>query len=379
MQGGTLLQLRNLINRRNISADISGKFNQALDFFELVVVAHVLAASMHFFGMSNVSDKPSKNALPVGSPFHQWPFLKNAIGKIVDRYVIVAEMANSSATLMPVRTEDSNPHVTRIITEHSYATGQHHPPQPKKRKLPQWLQETEDEPVISHSVQKSAPDGIYNYACAVLNDGLLLLELRDAIHEGDGIRVLRCWKFMLLYWRYGGHTKYALEALYLLGAVNATATPRIAYELTWCRFVNTCGGAGNNIPVDLYMEHLNRTLKDYLHGLGANVSEATIVQASESLKCLHDISAQFDRACNIAPESLHHGQHSFGKDLDLVLKELVAESRVFDYVPGRTHRTFVSIKPHITSHIDTDKLIKWIQSHQKKIASTIQLRHILHQ
>lgn len=48
--------------------------------------------------------------------------------------------------------------------------------------------------------QPTAPDGIG------LNDRLLLIEIRDAIREGDGIRVLRCWKF---YWR---HTKYCLEA-----------------------------------------------------------------------------------------------------------------------------------------------------------------------
>ena len=59
MEGGTLLQLRNLINRRNISSDISGKFNAAIDFFELVLTAHVLAAAMHYFGMSTLEEAPS--------------------------------------------------------------------------------------------------------------------------------------------------------------------------------------------------------------------------------------------------------------------------------------------------------------------------------
>lgn len=30
------------------------------------------------------------------------------------------------------------------------------------------------------------------------------------------------------------------------------------------RFINVSGAAGNNIPTDLLMEHLNKTLKDYL-------------------------------------------------------------------------------------------------------------------
>lgn len=58
-------------------------------------------------------------------------------------------------------------------------------------------------------------DGVFNYASAVLNEGLLLLELRDAIHEGDGPRIIPCWKFMLLHWRHAGHSKYAHEVVHL--------------------------------------------------------------------------------------------------------------------------------------------------------------------
>lgn len=123
------------------------------------------------------------------------------------------------------------------------------------RLLPQWLQASRDEPTATQSIHKKAPDGVYNYASAILNDGLLLLEVRDAIHEGDGPRLLRCWKLMMLYWRHGGHTKYALEAEHLLGAVHATATPRIANELTWCRFVINRGGVGNNIVYGASQPH----------------------------------------------------------------------------------------------------------------------------
>ena len=38
----------------------------------------------------------------------------------------------------------------------------------------------------------SQQDGVLAYACTVLCDGLLLLELRNAIHLGDGPRILCC-------------------------------------------------------------------------------------------------------------------------------------------------------------------------------------------
>ena len=82
---------------------------------------------------------------------------------------------------------------------------------------------------------------------------------------------------MLLHWKHAGHTKYAYEKIELISSIKAAASPRIAHELLWCRVVNTQGGAGKNIPVDLFLEHLNRTS---VRSTGPNVSPSTIVQAS---------------------------------------------------------------------------------------------------
>ena len=121
---------------------------------------------------------------------------------------------------------------------------------------------------------------------------------------------------------YAGHTKYSLELIYLLGPVKATATPRLAHEITWCRFVNSRGGRGNNISVDLFMEHLKRTLNNYLLGLGANVSESTSIQISRSLRKLMAVTAHFDSVCGIDKESIYHTCKDASKDLQLVVDEL---------------------------------------------------------
>ena len=169
----------------------------------------------------------------------------------------------------------------------------------KKRKLPAWLVDR----AASLSVQE-----MYRIVCSsirVLSSMMACYCLNiDSLHFAAGPRVTRCWKFMLLHWRYAKHAKYSLEALHLLAAINATATERIAHELTWCRFINTRGVPGGNMPVDLYMEHLNRTLKDYLKGLGANVSEATITQTSKSLRNLMELTSHLDSIRDIHPESI---------------------------------------------------------------------------
>ena len=323
-QEGTLLQLRNLINRRNVRGDTSGRFNETIDFFQLVVECHILAAAMHFFSMQSLDDVPSTNALPDmdrKKSDEKWAILKERITELVNRYVLVDKVANinslsKSGDQTPAHAahhQQLNPHATRIAAEHCYTLSHHVDAgssstnaEKPKRQFPSSFRKIADEEVTPYEVQKYSPDGVFNYASAVLNDGLLLLELRDAIHEGDGPRIIRCWKFMLLHWRHAGHTKYAHVVIQLVSAIQATAPPRIAHELVWCRIVNTRGGAGNNIPADLYFEHLNRTLKDYLNGIGPNISSNAIVQTSKSLRCLLDVTANFDRICNIGQTSIHH-------------------------------------------------------------------------
>ena len=80
------------------------------------------------------------------------------------------------------------------------------------------------------------------------------------------------------------------------------------------------------------MEHLNRTLKDHLLGLGANVSESTIIQISRSLRKLMAVTAHFDSACGIYKESIYHTCKDASKDLQLVVDEL-QKSEVFDHIP----------------------------------------------
>lgn len=376
LEGGTLFQLRNLINQRNIKQDISGKFNEATDFFELVVTAYIVAAALHFFGMKSVTDIPTKNSpcVPSDRTTDLWAILQASSEKIVDRYVVVHESCPINTTTSPKETTQ-NPHVTRVTAEHSYCRNSvSQTPTKRKRRLPQWLRSHEQ---TSTAPVEGAPDGVFNYSSAVLNDGLLLLELRDAIREGDGIRVLRCWKFMLLYWRYGNHTKYCLEAFHLLASVNATATPRIAHEIIWCRFVNSRGGSGKNIPVDLFMEHLNRTVKDYLLGLGANISEKSIIQTSKSLRSLMDVTTQFDSVTGIHSKSIYHTSKDSSKDFEAILEELQT-SQVFEYIPGRFHKTFKEINPHVSAHINTDRLFSWMRKHQKKIPDSVNLKNLLH-
>ena len=60
-------------------------------------------------------------------------------------------------------------------------------------------------------------DDMYNYQKSLVEIGMLIMNIQDAISEGDGGRVVRCWKFLLIYLKHdNGSQKYSLEVLYTL-------------------------------------------------------------------------------------------------------------------------------------------------------------------
>ena len=54
------------------------------------------------------------------------------------------------------------------------------------RRLSQTIRLCTDYPAASRDALEISLDKVLDYACTVLSDGLLLLEFRDATHEGNG-------------------------------------------------------------------------------------------------------------------------------------------------------------------------------------------------
>eukprot|EP00731_Ephydatia_muelleri_P005645 Em0002g1821a len=56
MDTGTLFQLRNVINRRNVITDISKDLTACEEFMQLATIAHVMSAAIHIAGVTNISE-----------------------------------------------------------------------------------------------------------------------------------------------------------------------------------------------------------------------------------------------------------------------------------------------------------------------------------
>lgn len=116
--------------------------------------------------------------------------------------------------------------------------------------------------------------------------GALMQEFRDGWREGDGQRVIRCWKLFMLHFKASGATKYALKALWLQFQLKP-CHPNLAHQIIWHRFVNTHGGPGHNIPCDLYNEHVNKLIKQRIQNMGSNLTEQSLQRAVQSSSSLN--------------------------------------------------------------------------------------------
>lgn len=128
--------------------------------------------------------------------------------------------------------------------------------------------------------------------------------------------------------------------------------------------MNIRGGPGNIIPVDVHNEHLNHALETAGDGMGTNVAKNTILLCGKSLNGIMQMANNFDLESEVHPVSTQHTCSLLMKDEDTVLEELVDKSHVFDYIPGRQHRTFA---PNLAVSVNKDKLCTTIKKYKQEL------------
>ena len=139
-------------------------------------------------------------------------------------------------------------------------------------------------------------DDVFNYNAALLSEGLFFMNFLDAVSEGDGQRIMRQYKYLMLLCKADDphSTKYALESLYQLLLVNGLSQKE-SEIFVWNRTVNNHGGLGNNIPHDLEVEHSNNFNKQGYCNIGANLSEKAVSRICHAEKPVRNISGKVDR------------------------------------------------------------------------------------
>lgn len=191
--------------------------------------------------------------------------------------------------------------------------------------------------------------------------GLLLADFLDAIKEGDGERLMRLYKVALLIFKTCNHSQYAYSTFLLTVQLNATQSPRVAHSLTWNRFWNRRGGRGNNVPLDLHLEHLNNFLKSFLRNKGSNLTEDTADRVSKSIGVINTLLKTTDRELNVSRPSGSHAPAQATRDI-LTLVEVIKREELFRKQPGRHFTAFPTFDKNILDKVRYDFLWQWMRA-----------------
>ena len=309
---GTMNHLRNIINRRNVVKDPSKNVNSSEDFLMLMLKSHVLAAFMKYLSMDTLESTPDCEEL------HESIFLpaddrKQILYRFIKKHL--NDLVDVSAT------------------------------------------------VGDNTQPTESKDHVYNYGSEVISLGLLYAEFNDAIHEGDGLRVVRCYRYFMLLFRALGHRNYAIEAFTMLAEYHWLLSPRMREQLVWSRFINVHGHPGQNIPCDFHMEHMNRVIKSCVHNLRANKSEKAMQRIGKCIDTLSLILDRYNEEHGIPKEGGCHHAPSDEKDLKVIIEEL-QKAKVFYLNPHlkREHFHFKNFTTNCIRSIDKGKLMEWLQS-----------------
>lgn len=222
---------------------------------------------------------------------------------------------------------------------------------------------------ISSIPTTTSEDRRMNYGLQILQLGVFLMQLNDTEAEGDGQRSLRNWKLLMLYFRSRPRgMKYAFEAMRLITFVKALYSEKMAHRVLHGQFVNPKGGLGKNYANDLKMEHEVKNDKGVLKGLCGNKTLQAVQRCTSAGYLLNEAAKQYDRECNIPPESTSHTYACSDDDIREMI-ELISTQEAFQHQPGRMLHSFPSISKSPLDQLNVSSLHSWLTKNKVRLAN----------
>lgn len=131
------------------------------------------------------------------------------------------------------------------------------------------------------------------------------------------------------------------------------------------RFINSMGKKGGNIPLDLFMEHLNLLLKRLGKGMGGNMTNSSMQRAAQSIVPLNDVMKGIYDDCSKVKRSGHHGSRNPEEAVEIIVNDL-RKGKVFEKLPGRSgHPSFAKFKSNILD-LDHRDFFQWSRGKLKE-------------
>lgn len=203
-------------------------------------------------------------------------------------------------------------------------------------------------------------DGIFNYSCNALALGLLAKDFYAARKEGDGKRIIRLYKFFLLFFRLESRTKYSYYSLYTLAQAYHLLPPFLAHELVWNRTNNTSGKSNGNVENDRTCEHHVKSFKSNCKEFQGKVTSSSIKRASCSYTGMKKLMKKHDTMVHLQSVSGKHVRKNSKEDVKDLAKQF-SNHQIFCKEGGRYHEAFPGFKRNILEQLDIAQMADWVK------------------
>lgn len=195
-------------------------------------------------------------------------------------------------------------------------------------------------------------DDLFNYVNNFLQWYFVILQLDDAIHEGDITRTNIILKQMIpFFYSHSVLSKYLTECIDFILKTEFVLPENVALQVRAASFVNVFGGEGQNKAADMHKENEVKLIKDLIRGLGSNKTEKSIVAISKAAPVISVIADNFDKMLNIPESRSRHKKRSSAEDIS----EIVSKLRNLDIWKFQGNRTLTGFQGITCSPFDFDK------------------------
>ena len=317
---GTLRYFLEKLQRRNVTADVK-HFEDCEKLFVSTGKCFVVEALIQFFNMESKDGQPTQNKLS----YHILEFGDNktlyyntVLDKFLDEYLIVP--------------------------------------------TPSAIVQSQNEPNTSVD-----PEFVRNYSLCLLKYFFILIDVKDAVKEGNGERLATLHKYMLPQFKSTpGFNSYAIEMLINIIQNEVFLSEAEAHQCIWSATVNWQGGIGKSIEIDIFQENRNRDIKKQIKSMGENKTKAAIERASRSTGGERKINENFDQKVRKGKRSSTHTHSSSALDDSKILADL-REVKPFAYHGNRRLDSFPNISHDLLESLDQEDFQRWLGRHKRNI------------
>ena len=345
-------------------------YNKARNFINDCLDAHILACALKYFCIDSADWEPKENAPLEIQNEDKLKYLEKCAKEILE-IIFHRPVVNHAAEIQHIEGQEQSLQVKGNDEKIKCPFGGCNKTYKQEGWLKAHLRKVHDVTLSlvppQHTEPESEVDGIFNYAAAFVKVALLYRDMHDAYSMGDGNRVFRNLKFILLHVDKGHHLKYRLWSFRMLAYDLCLLSE---YEKQCYRnniAINISGGTRQCIANDNLVEIHVKKVKECITAMGANYS----VNASRrAAKCIN-----VTRGITDSLATTRSGRHSTPKtDQDVrKMAYTLSEYAVFQRQPGRSHVTYPNMASDLLENTNLVTINNWLTANKKRAKTEMQL------